>query len=141
MDNTLEEIIDDINLNALIRYYKRLSNYGYSNKDSVTKLLFLSFINDLLNNFQYYITDCDYRSIVSSVYCIIGTDCLFPFKVFDTTDKLYKTNSSLIFRNIESELHRISEDNLARVYQNSDYIRESRNYKFKRDSVMAVPCE
>lgn len=65
--------------NALNRYFSVLSHTGYMPYNRVNKLVVLSFIEELVNGpMSEFITDDDYKSIVSSVTCLQGS-CIIPY--------------------------------------------------------------
>lgn len=101
--------LTNITTEALNRYFHTLSVLGYKNYKSVYKLLFLIFVEELLNNDIYaFITEGDYRIIVNAVYCILGKDCLFDMPSYETFD-------SLIHKSDNKKKYRISEDYILRI--------------------------
>lgn len=136
------EIIDNLTLDAMQKYYTKLGKYGYVNQTNVFKLLYLSFVDDLLTtDFSYYITDCDYRMITNSLYCIFGTDCMFKFPAWNTNDDIvHKIDRDMWLRSSEDDILRMSEDNIFRDYQNDSNLRDKYTYKGKSEEVMLPPC-
>lgn len=77
---------------SLINYYDLLSNYGYFKMKEVYKLLVLSYIEDLLtSDLVYKISEEDYRYIMQSVNCLLGTNCLLPMPIKKTQDDITHT--------------------------------------------------
>ncbi len=65
---------------SLIRYFSALSNLGYISYNEVTKLLFITIVQELIyKDFMGIITEDDYREIEKALYKIFGTSCLVPF--------------------------------------------------------------
>lgn len=71
MDNTLYE--------ACLKYFTTLTSFGYKSYGEVKKVLLLIYIQELVNNTSVIISEDDYRSIESALYCIYGTSCLIPY--------------------------------------------------------------
>lgn len=73
------DAMDDFLYNTCVRYFKSLSNFGYRNYGDVKKLLFLIFINELVNTTSLVIPEEDYDQIEKALYCVFGTSCLIPY--------------------------------------------------------------
>ena len=102
---------------AIQRYFTALSQFGYKKYSDVDKLLVLLFIEETLSHdFAEFITEEDYRTIVSSLYCLYGSNCMIDFPSFANYDSLiHKTNVHLVPRITEDSILRISQEDLIRV--------------------------
>lgn len=75
MDNIKNDLFNSFN-----KYYNSLYKYGYISTDLTYKLLFYSFIEELIGGpYSNLITKDDYSYIIKSLYCIYGSSCMFPF--------------------------------------------------------------
>ena len=102
---------------ALSRYFKALHTLGYKSYNDVNKLLVLSLIEELLtSDFSYYITEEDYKSIVNSLYCIMGNNCMIDFPSYATWDNLiHKTSVDVTYRITEDSILRNTEGSNIRI--------------------------
>lgn len=106
--------ITNITKQTIDKYFKVLSNVGYTDNCTLNKVLTLVFIEELLtSNFSYYITECDYKSITNVLYCILGKSCMFELPSYETFD-------SLIHKDITNIKYRFSEDNIIRKAEESN---------------------
>lgn len=72
-------------LEALNRYFTTLSAIGYKDYCSVTKLLIMSFLEELLTGYMApLITEEDYHTIMNSINCLYGS-CLIPYQLYERT--------------------------------------------------------
>ena len=96
--------MEDFNLitvDTLNKYFDILSKAGYVKNKEVNKVIILTFLSRLLNDFSEYITEEDYNDIIKSVYCF--SDCLI---------RLPKYNDGLMLRITEDDLNRFMENNM-----------------------------
>ena len=107
--------MEDFNLitvDTLNKYFDILSKAGYIKNKEVNKILILTFLSRLLNDFSEYITEEDYNNIIKSVYCL--SDCVIrlpKYNVFKDSLIYYKYNDGLMLRITEDELNRFMENN------------------------------
>ena len=90
-----------ITIDTLNKYFDILSKAGYVKNKEVNKVIILTFLSRLLNDFSEYITEEDYNDIIKSVYCL--SDCLI---------RLPKYNDGLMLRITEDNLNRFMENNM-----------------------------
>ena len=108
--------MEDFNLitvDTLNKYFDILSKAGYVKNKEVNKVIILTFLSRLLNDFSEYITEEDYNDIIKSVYCL--SDCLIrlsKYNVFKDSLIHHKYNDGLILRITEDELNRFMENNM-----------------------------
>ena len=108
--------MEDFNLitvDTLNKYFDILSKAGYVNSKEVNKVIILTFLSRLLNDFSEYITEDDYNDIIKSVYCL--SDCLIrlpKYKVFKDSLIHHKYNDGLMLRITEDNLNRFMENNM-----------------------------
>lgn len=76
------EYLDNILQESLHRYFTVLEKTGYIKDSDVNKVLFLSFIQEFLDEYNYYITEDDYNTIDKIINCMSGVSCLIPYKQF-----------------------------------------------------------
>lgn len=85
------EELTKISEEAIQRYFTTLAQFGYKNYSDVYKLITILFIEEFLSSssFSEFITEEDYRYIVSAMYCILGSNCLIKFPEFNNYDTLF----------------------------------------------------
>lgn len=113
-------------LNSFEVYFNTLQQTGYIKYDVVFGLLGLILIDTFLNtDFNYYITEEDYKIILSFLHCIYGNNCLIQYPVFykeipQIGNILPKTSELNSYRNTQNNSLRISEkDNIMRITEYS----------------------
>ena len=102
-----------ITIDTLNKYFDILSKAGYVKNKEVNKVIILTFLSRLLNDFSKYITEEDYNNIIKSIYCL--SDCLIrlpKYNVFKDSLIHHKYNDGLILRITEDELNRFMENNM-----------------------------
>ena len=102
-----------ITIDTLNKYFDILSKAGYVKNKEVNKVIILTFLSRLLNDFSEYITEKDYNDIIKSVYCL--SDCLIrlpKYNVFKDSLIHHKYNNGLILRLTEDNLNRFMENNM-----------------------------
>ena len=108
--------MEDFNLitvDTLNKYFNILSKKGYVKNKEVNKVIILTFLSRLLNDFSEYITEDDYNDIIKSIYCL--SDCLIrlpKYNVFKDSLIHNKYNDGLMLRITEDELNRFMENNM-----------------------------
>ena len=108
--------MEDFNLitvDTLNKYFDILSKAGYVKNKEVNKIIILTFLSRLLNDFFEYITEEDYNDIIKSIYCL--SDCLIrlpKYNVFKDSLIHHKYNDGLILRITEDNLNRFMENNM-----------------------------
>lgn len=108
--------MEDFNLiiiDTLNKYFDILSKAGYIKSKEVNKVIILTFLSRLLNDFSEYITEEDYNDIIKSVYCL--SDCLIrlpKYNVFKDGIIHHKYNDGLMLRITEDNLNRFMENNM-----------------------------
>ena len=102
-----------ITIDTLNKYFDILSKAGYVKSKEVNKVIILTFLSRLLNDFYEYITEEDYNDIIKSIYCL--SDCLIrlpKYNVFKDSLIHHKYNDGLILRLTEDNLNRFMENNM-----------------------------
>lgn len=102
-----------ITIDTLNKYFNLLSKTGYVKSKEVNKVIILTFLSRLLNDFSEYITEEDYNDIIKSVYCL--SDCLIrlpKYNVFKDSIIHHKYNDGLMLRITEDNLNRFMENNM-----------------------------
>ena len=102
-----------ITIDILNKYFDILSKAGYVKSKEVNKVIILTFLSRLLNDFSEYITEEDYNNIIKSVYCL--SDCLIrlpKYNVFKDSIIHHKYNDGLMLRMTEDNLNRFMENNM-----------------------------
>ena len=102
-----------ITIDTLNKYFDILSKAGYVKSKEVNKVIILTFLSRLLNDFPEYITEEDYNDIIKSVYCL--SDCLIrlpKYNVFKDSLIHNKYNDGLMLRITEDDLNRFMENNM-----------------------------
>ena len=71
--------MEDLLYNTYLRYFTELGNLGYKNNNEVKKLLFYTFIQELVSTTSIVIPKEDYEHLENALYCLYGTSCLIPY--------------------------------------------------------------
>lgn len=64
---------------SLLTYFNTLSTLGYVNTKDTYKLIILSTIQELFEEWEYFITEEDYKALTSALYCLYGSNCILPY--------------------------------------------------------------
>lgn len=76
---------------VLEKYFTHLKNYGHVKECDVKKVLVLTAIQDIVEQFTGYITQDDYKALNNALYCLFGSSCLMPYP------DLYSGNNDKVF--------------------------------------------
>ena len=80
--------MDEITFEAVNKYFTHLSNVGYFSQSNVDKLLFLTFIQEMIDNdFRGLISEEDYDYINKALYCLYGSSCFIPYPDYYNTKR------------------------------------------------------
>lgn len=111
------EKITKITAIAIDKYFEHLIKFGYKNYEEVHKILILTFLESMLSrDFYEFITEKDYNTIVSAVYCLARGTWLIDFPSYATYDTILRTHfAGISLRASESSILRICESNYIRV--------------------------
>jgi len=71
--------MENLLYNTYLRYFTELGSLGYKNNNEVKKLLFYTFIQELVNTTSIVISKEDYKHLENALYCLYGTSCLIPY--------------------------------------------------------------
>lgn len=71
--------MEELLYNAYLRYFTSLGNFGYKSDKEVKKLIFYTFIQELVNTTSIVISKEDYKHLENALYCLYGTSCLIPY--------------------------------------------------------------
>lgn len=71
--------MEELLYNAYLRYFTALGNFGYKSDKEVKKLIFYTFIQELVNTTSIVISEEDYKHLENALYCLYGTSCLIPY--------------------------------------------------------------
>lgn len=102
-----------ITIDTLNKYFDILSKAGYVKSKEVNKVIILTFLSRLLNDFSEYITEEDYNDIIKSVYCL--SNCLIrlpKYNIFKDNLIHHKYYDGLMLRLTEDNLNRFMENNM-----------------------------
>ena len=113
----MDEVILKTELEGVRRYFNALSVFGYKSYDDVNRMLVMSMIEELFTSeFSYFITEDDYRTLINSLYCLLGNNCLYDFPSYATWDSMiHKDNRFMVYRISENDILRNSENDYFRV--------------------------
>ena len=118
------EVVTQQALDALDTYFKTLEQTGYMRYDSVAGILGLLLVDDFLNtDMNTFVTEDDYQTMASFLYCIYGRNCLVPYPQFvkeipQIGTILPKGGGFQPFRITENGIYRPTENGLPR---NTEY--------------------
>lgn len=76
------EYLDKMLMEALNRYFTVLEKTGYINDADTDRIILLSYLQEFLSEYQYYITEEDYNVINRIIQCLAGQSCLIPYGEF-----------------------------------------------------------
>lgn len=110
----MDELREDLKC-LLDNYFTILTKIGYINDGEVFKLLSYMFIilHVLNGEFQYYVTEEDYKDIYKALNCLWGTTCLLPYPTwrkgalkrnFKIGTSRYRVSEERILRSIEEDI-------------------------------------
>ena len=71
--------MDSFLYNSLLTYFNTLSTLGYVNNKDTYKLIILSTIQELFEEWEYFITEEDYKYLTNALYCLYGSNCILPY--------------------------------------------------------------
>lgn len=71
--------MENLLYDTYLRYFTGLENFGYRSSGEVKKLLFYTFIQELVNTTSIIISKEDYEHLENALYCLYGTSCLIPY--------------------------------------------------------------
>lgn len=111
------EEITDLSYDAITRYFSALKQFGYKNYDDTNKLIALLSLEEMLDTFAEFITEKDFKHIMSAINCLSGTTCLIDFP-------LYSEQMSMIHKSKINYLTRLSESNSIRTSMQTTRIME-----------------
>jgi hypothetical protein len=95
--------MDNIVLNAIVKYYKTLCKLGYMSYKEVYKLLVLSFYRDFtLKDYRGILSSKDYQEIDRALNCLYGTSCLIPYPNYLNAGRLYLGEISELAQRIQT---------------------------------------
>ena len=72
------DMVTELTINSLNNYFNTLSKFGYTNYIDVSKVLILTFFEEILKG-KYsteIITKEDYNSIINAIYVILEDRCI-----------------------------------------------------------------
>lgn len=76
------DVVSQLSLDSLEKYFSILESTGYLNYDLVYRLIMLLMAEEWLNSFlNFYITEKSYNLISRFIYCLTG-NCLIPYPEF-----------------------------------------------------------
>ena len=104
------EYLDELTFQALDRYFSVLQKTGYIQYKDVDKLILLIFLQEIIDQYPYYVTESDYNIINDILVCLYGSTCLIPYSQ-------YQKVSEPIDNYIINTPIRISEDSDIRTSQ------------------------
>lgn len=108
--------MEDNVFDALCKYFKSLSLYGYKSYRDVQSLLVLIAIEEIMDGyFSNFVTEEDYKVLNNTLSCLYGTSCIIPYPEFKLKENSLSTFNNNPVRVSEDDLARISEDRLLRL--------------------------
>lgn len=108
-------LLDNMGMEALNRYFKHLSQFGYKSYSDVNRLLVLLFINEILeSDMELCISEEDYRVIMNALYCVVDKTCLADYPIEDVYDSLMHPDLT------DPDTVRITEDDILRHSERGD---------------------
>lgn len=67
---------------SMVNYFDMLHKVGYASDCKVKGLLLLTFLEQLLDEYDGYITEQDYNLIDNIVTCLMRSNCLVPYNKY-----------------------------------------------------------
>lgn len=96
-------------LEALKRYFKKLSVMGYDKDNSAERLLIYSFVTEWVEtDLNYFLTEDDYN-VLNRLIRMISDTCLLPYKTYCTNRMVM--GSPMLLGDLDN---RITEDDIDR---------------------------
>lgn len=111
MDN-----LTSITKNAIDNYFVTVAKTGYVNYNIVGKILIVSFIEELLDNFDlsYYIDEDDYKVISNTLYCLYD-NCSISYPEYNDYIQLINESKHKDYFRVEDNSLRFTEDSFFRT--------------------------
>jgi hypothetical protein len=115
------EFINELYCNVT-HYFDTLSKLGYYKYTDVYKLLIYLFIEQefLDGQYEYFVTEDDYDTILKALNCIWGTSCLTPYLSWRQG---IQNEDGAIYNKWNNGEYRITEDRILRSPEESDSLR------------------
>ena len=76
------EDLNNIALDSLQRYFTVLESIGYISQGETNKVILLQFLQEILQEYPYFITEEDYTTIERVVQCLSSSTCLIPYREY-----------------------------------------------------------
>lgn len=111
------EVVSNITVEAVRRYFNSLFKFGYKRYKDVEKLLVLIHLEELLSeDFFGYVSEDDYNTIIKAFYALIGSNCMIDYPSFNSYDKLFRSNLNEVTPRLDGNgIFRVCESSLMRT--------------------------
>lgn len=107
--------INNLIANAIQKYFNKLFHLGYIKSKETDIMLLLLFIEELLNDDNYFITEEDYKIITTALNKLYGSSCIISFPSYNTYKVYLKELQFSNLRKSGNNLVRISETDIFRL--------------------------
>ena len=107
------EDLNKFTATTLDRYFEILKYKGYIPENQTNKLILLQFLQELLQEYPYFVTEQDYTTIERIVQCLSDSACLIPYRE-------YKQVSMPLINYVTSSPVRITE-----TMEDTEYLRHT----------------
>ncbi len=105
------ETLNSLTFNSIDKVFTKLQSLGYLSTHTINKVLALTYLCDILNNYTQYITEEDYKAITEAIQCLADNSCFIEFPDFhDLKNKPNKSFNDFIPRLTEDEITRFLEN-------------------------------
>lgn len=102
----------DIAYSSITTYFNTLAKFGYKSYEDVYRMLVLFYIDDIVSGVYDVIpTEDEYRTMMKSLYCLFGSDCMIPYPKYYNEDSLiHNMKGPFIPRETEDEILRFTQN-------------------------------
>ena len=105
------EEITDLSYDSIVKYFNTLQQFGYKSYEEVYKLLALIGLEEMLDMFADFITEKDFKDIISAIDCLSGTTCLIDFPIYsEGKSMIHKSKVNYMTRLTETDSIRMDTD-------------------------------
>lgn len=106
-------VLTNVLYEALIKYFKKLSVFGYCSYREVDKIIVVSALEELLQT--YILTEDQYKLFQRVLNRLLGSSCLLPYPNMPIVHSVISKDKEAFLRLTESNDTRISHDNIHRI--------------------------
>lgn len=78
--------ITDLTYESIVKYFTTLQQFGYKSYEDVNKLVALIGLEEMLDIFAEFVTEEDFKDIMTAINCLSGSTCLIDFPTYSNSN-------------------------------------------------------